>query len=82
MLAALRGGSGPRSGVREVTLAVLCVGMVFVDDVKTSTGTLLVARGFEVTQGFLERARNFKPGMVKEPLRVVVRPVAGTGTAA
>jgi len=82
VLAALRGGSGPRSGVREVSLAVLCVGMVFVDDVKTSTGTLLVARGFEVTQGFLERARNFKVGMVKEPLRVVVRPVAGTGTAA
>jgi len=79
-LAALRGADGPRAGVREVFLSVLCVGMVFVDDVKTNTGTLLVARGFEVTQGFLERARNFKPGTVKEPLRVVVRPAGRVGT--
>jgi response regulator RpfG family c-di-GMP phosphodiesterase len=79
-LATLRGADGPRAGVREVLLSVLCVGMVFVDDVKTNTGTLLVARGFEVTQGFLERARNFKAGTVKEPLRVVVRPVGRVGT--
>ncbi|MEO5769708.1 MAG: hypothetical protein ABIS92_15250, partial [Polyangia bacterium] len=79
-LAELRGANGPRAGVREVFLSVLCVGMVFVDDVKTTTGTLLVARGFEVTQGFLERARNFKAGMVKEPLRVILRPAGRVGT--
>lgn len=78
-LEVLRGAAGPRAGVREVFLSVLCVGMVFVDDVKTNTGTLLVTRGFEVTQGFLERARNFKPGTVKEPLRVVLRPVGRVG---
>lgn len=78
-LAALRGAEGPRAGVREVFLSVLTVGMVFVDDVKTTTGTLLVARGFEVTQGFLERARNFKPGTVKEPLRVILRPAGRVG---
>jgi CheY-like chemotaxis protein len=76
----LRGAQGPRMGVREVYLSVLCVGMVFVDDVKTQTGTLLVARGFEVTPGFLERARNFKPGTVKEPLRVTMRPTVKSGT--
>ena len=36
-------------------------------------GTLLVARGFEVTPGFLERVRNLKPGTVKEPVRVTIR---------
>ena len=72
-LAALRGAQGPRLGIREVHLAVLCVGMVLVDDVRTVTGTLLVARGFEVTPSFLERARNLKPGTVKEPLRVIMR---------
>jgi len=47
--------------------------MVFVDDVKMQNGMLLVARGYEVTPGFLERVRNLKPGTVKEPLRVVLR---------
>jgi response regulator RpfG family c-di-GMP phosphodiesterase len=84
-LAELRtgGDQSPRGGAREVFLSVLCVGMVFLDDVKTTSGMLLVARGFEVTQGFLERLRNLKPGTVKEPLRVVVRPAASKpGTAA
>jgi CheY-like chemotaxis protein len=78
-LAELRGAQGPRLGVREVYLSVLCSGMVFVDDVKTTSGILLVARGFEVTPGFLERARNMKPGTVKEPLRVVMRPASRMG---
>jgi response regulator RpfG family c-di-GMP phosphodiesterase len=84
-LAELRtgGDQSPRGGAREVFLSVLCVGMVFLDDVKTTSGMLLVARGFEVTQGFLERLRNLKAGTVKEPLRVVVRPAATKpGTAA
>jgi hypothetical protein len=46
---------------------------VFAEEVKTTTGTLLVARGYEVTPGFVERAKNFRPGTVKEPLRVIVR---------
>ena len=77
-LTAIRGAPGGASEVREVSMAVLCVGMVFVDDVKTQSGTLLVARGFEVTAGFVERARNFQPGTVKEPLRVVLRRSAKT----
>lgn len=83
-LAELRaGGQSTRAGAREVFLSVLCVGMIFLDDVKTTNGMLLVARGFEVTQGFLERVRNLKPGTVKEPLRVIVKPTAAKpGTAA
>jgi response regulator RpfG family c-di-GMP phosphodiesterase len=72
-LAELRGGQAPRVGVREVFLSVLTAGMVFVDDVKMQNGMLLVARGYEVTPGFLERVRNLKAGTVKEPLRVVLR---------
>jgi CheY-like chemotaxis protein len=71
-LARIRGGQGPRVGVREVFLSVLCAGMVFVDDVRSRTGTLLVARGYEVTPSFLERVRNLPPGTVKEPLRVTL----------
>jgi CheY-like chemotaxis protein len=71
-LAELRGAAGPRIGIREVFLSVLCVGMVLVDDVKMHNGMMLVARGFEVTAGFLERVRNLPPGTVKEPLRVTL----------
>jgi hypothetical protein len=71
-LVALRGGSTPRAEVREVPLSGLRVGMVCADDVKMLNGTLLVARGYEVTASLLERIRNFRGGTVKEPLRVIV----------
>lgn len=79
-LTKLRGGPGTRDEVREVTIASLRVGMVFVRDVKLSSGTLLVARGYEVTAGFLERLRNFRADAVAEPLQVVVpAPKPGSG---
>jgi response regulator RpfG family c-di-GMP phosphodiesterase len=80
-LGELRGGQGPRAGIREIYLSVLCAGMVFVDDVKSRTGTLLVARGFEVTPSFLERVRNLPPGTVKEPLRVILKLAPPPGRA-
>jgi response regulator RpfG family c-di-GMP phosphodiesterase len=81
-LAELRGSEAPRVGIREVSLAVLTVGMVLVDDVKMQNGTLLVARGYEITPSFLERVRNLKPGTVKEPLRVVLRTAVKPGVQA
>jgi len=72
-VAELRGGQSANVAIREVNLSVLCTGMVFVDDVKMQNGMLLVARGFEVTVGFLARVRNLKPGTVKEPLRVMIK---------
>ena len=63
-----------REQLRELPLAALKVGMLFAEDVKFSTGALLAARGYEVTASFLERARNFRSGSVREPIRVIVRP--------
>jgi FixJ family two-component response regulator len=71
-LQALYGGTPRRTAVREVSLAALRVGMAFADDVKMTTGTLLVPRGYEVTASFLARVRNFRAGSVREPVRVVV----------
>ena len=34
------------------------------------SGTLLVSRGYEIGQSFIERARGFRPGTVKEPVCV------------
>ncbi len=59
--------------IREISLAALKPGMVFASDVKLTTGTLFVARGYEVTESFLERIRNFRAGSVKEPFRVSIR---------
>jgi response regulator RpfG family c-di-GMP phosphodiesterase len=59
--------------IRDVPLAGLLPGMTLVDDVKTVAGMLLIARGLEVTDTFLERVRHFRPGTVREPVRVIVR---------
>jgi hypothetical protein len=50
--------------------------MVLAEDVRMETGALLVTRGYEVTARFVERISNFRPGMVKDPLRVIVQRAA------
>lgn len=75
--AALRGADAPTLEVREVPVAAIREGMVFAEDVKLATGTLLAARGYEVTASFVERARNFRPGFIKEPVRVILRGAPG-----
>jgi response regulator RpfG family c-di-GMP phosphodiesterase len=60
-----------RSVVREIPVHAIQLGMVFADEVKTTNGVMLVGRGYEVTAGFIERISNFKPGTIKEPVRVI-----------
>jgi response regulator RpfG family c-di-GMP phosphodiesterase len=59
--------------IRDISVAALRSGMVLAADVKMATGALFVARGYEVTSAFLERIRNFRPGSVREPLKVLIR---------
>ncbi len=73
-LLAHRGSSAPMQSIRELPLSGLRSGMVLAEDLKLLNGALLVARGFEVTESFVEKARNFRPGSVKEPVRVIVKP--------
>ncbi len=56
--------------VTEVCVARVTPGMVFIDDLRTSVGALLVPKGFEVTETFLERLRNFAPSILQERVRV------------
>jgi len=66
---------GARSSIkelREMPLRVVQPGMTIMQDIRTHMGTLLVARGFEVTGLFLERARNFGPDLLNESVRVLV----------
>ena len=62
--------------VRELALRSVTAGMVIMQDVRTQQGTLLVARGFEVTNGFLERMQNFGPELLSESVKVTVPPRA------
>jgi CheY-like chemotaxis protein len=59
--------------VKEVPVGRLTPGMVFMDDLRTQVGTLLVPKGFEVTETFLERARNFGPAILQEKVRVTAQ---------
>jgi response regulator RpfG family c-di-GMP phosphodiesterase len=58
------------SGVTQVALADLQVGMLLVQDVLATTGTVLVPRAHEVTQAILTRLASLAPGSVREPLMV------------
>jgi response regulator RpfG family c-di-GMP phosphodiesterase len=58
------------SGAAQIKLDQLQVGMLLIQDVLSSTGTLLVPRGHEVTQAILTRLSSLPPGSVREPLAV------------
>lgn len=57
---------GP-TDVREIPLSAVTAGMRFAEDVKTAAGLLLLPRGYEVTEGLIDRIRNFS---VKGNVRV------------
>jgi CheY-like chemotaxis protein len=59
--------------VRELPLALLRVGMVFAEDVRMVSGTLLVAKGSAITFAFLERMKNFQLDAVAKQFRVIVK---------
>ena len=61
---------------REVNLMGLVPGMVLAESLSTISGVLIVTQGFEVTEAFMERVRNYRLGSFKEPIRVVVRGAA------
>ncbi len=69
--AELRGARSEQE-VHELPLDGIGLGMIFAEDLRSSSGALLVARGFEVTVGLLERLRSFAPGYTREPVRMVV----------
>jgi response regulator RpfG family c-di-GMP phosphodiesterase len=56
--------------VCEMAVDKVRPGMIFMDDLYTHVGTLLVPKGFEVTEAFLERMRNFGPGILQEKVRI------------
>lgn len=71
-LAGLQAGQDARVEVRSLPLSRLRAGMVIAEAVYTTAGQLLVNRDFEITEPFLERLLNFRRGMVREPVQVIL----------
>ena len=66
--------------VHELPLSAVKAGMVIMQDVRTPRGLLFVTRGFEVTNVFLERIRNFGEDLLDRPVKVLLRTEAGPAT--
>ena len=71
-LETLVGASVSAQEIGQIELGRVRPGMIFMDDLHTHIGTLLVPKGFEVTEIFLERAQNFGPGILQEKVRVLI----------
>lgn len=71
-LAALVGAGPGRSEIREMPLRLVRPGMTIMQDVRTHLGTLLVPRGFEVSDTFIERLRHMGDGILAEKIKVLV----------
>jgi response regulator RpfG family c-di-GMP phosphodiesterase len=69
-LAAAVGADSGKSEITEISVGKVKTGMIILDDVRTPMGVLLVPKGFEVTDVFIERMRNFGPGILAERIRV------------
>jgi response regulator RpfG family c-di-GMP phosphodiesterase len=70
-LVKLREGASAPAVPRLVLLTGLRVGMVFAEDLRSKLGIMLAGRGFEVTDGFLERLRNLRVGSMPDGVLVV-----------
>jgi hypothetical protein len=84
-LAALQGTTATGPQLREIRLRDVTPGMILMDDLRTDLGTLLVSRGYEISQSFIDRMRNFGPGLLEERIRVQAMrssPTKPSGTSA
>jgi response regulator RpfG family c-di-GMP phosphodiesterase len=70
--ATLIGASSAAREMREMPLRMVKPGMTIMDDLRTHLGTLLVPRGFDITETFLQRLHNFGAGILAEKVRVLV----------
>ncbi len=74
VIEALAQASSAPEQIRPVPLSALEIGMVIAADVKViSSGLLLATRGYEVTENFVQRARNFSRGSVTDPVLVFAK---------
>lgn len=69
--AAFVGAAASTREILKIPLRMVLPGMTIMEDVRTHLGTLLIARGFEVSPPFLERLRNFGASILSEQVSVL-----------
>ena len=79
--AALIGTGGEGQDIFELSVGAVKPGMIILDDLRTTVGTLLVPKGFEVTNAFLERKRNFDSAILHTKVRVMAQAAEYKGPA-
>jgi HD domain-containing protein len=72
-LGALHNTADSGTQLREIRVCDVVPGMILMDDLRTELGTLLVSSGYEVSQSFVDRMRNYAPGLLAERVRVRTR---------
>ena len=70
--AQLVGAAAAGDQIREMPLRLVRPGMTMLTDVRTHMGTLLIPRGFEISETFLERLRHFGASILGEKVKVLV----------
>jgi CheY-like chemotaxis protein len=73
---ALHGNDQRETEVDEVPITALVAGMVLADEMRTTDGMLLSARGLPVTAGLVERIRNDRRSLANQRVRVLIRRAA------
>lgn len=67
-------GSGAAAAkVRQLPLRMVLPGMIFMDDLRSEFGVLLVPRGYEVSASFVERMQNYSAAMLNENVRITTK---------
>lgn len=64
--------TGTRDVIKELSLSEVKEGMILAQDLFTTSGALLVGRGYEITEGFIAKLRSFKKDYVREPIQLIV----------
>jgi response regulator RpfG family c-di-GMP phosphodiesterase len=70
--ATLVGAASGTTETRMMPLRLVRPGMIIQQDLRTHMGTLLVPRGFEVSETFLQRLHNFGSALLDEKIKVLV----------
>jgi response regulator RpfG family c-di-GMP phosphodiesterase len=66
-------GAGVANGdQRDIPLCSVQTGMIILQDIRSTNGTLIVTKGFEVTNTFVRRISAFSPELLAETVRVLM----------
>jgi hypothetical protein len=79
LLGELYAKSAELAEIVSISVNGLATGMVLAEDLVTRGGLLVVTQGTELTETFVERIRNYRPGTFNASVRVALSPATAKG---